>query len=105
MSYVNFAKDQPVGGEEGRGCAASPRRGQTVTIECSVERIEQFWRDPEQGSVVLGDIFEVELRGPDRASTGAVMTVSADDVRRLLDSQDVAEQAEELDAALRNLGA
>src|SRR5437868_9728261 len=44
-----------------------PRRTttQTVTIACPLERIEQFWRDPKQLSVVLGDIAEVEPVGQD----------------------------------------
>jgi uncharacterized membrane protein len=37
-----------------------------VTIGCQVERIEQFWRDPGQLSVVLGDIADVEAVGRDR---------------------------------------
>ncbi|OBI24212.1 hypothetical protein [Mycobacterium sp. E2238] len=66
MSYLDFAKDQVLGAVK-KVTAAQPRRsaGQTVTIACPVERIEQFWRDPEQMSVVLGDIAEVELRSPD----------------------------------------
>ncbi|OCB31378.1 hypothetical protein [Mycobacterium parascrofulaceum] len=67
MNYVNFAKDQVLGAVK-KVTAMQPRPsgGQTVTIACPVERIEQFWHDPEQMSIVLGDIAEVELRGPDR---------------------------------------
>lgn len=46
--------------------APSGAKAQTVTIACPPERIEQFWRDPEQLSVVLGDIAEVEATGEDR---------------------------------------
>lgn len=67
MSYLDFAKDKALGAVKMVG-AGQPNRttAQTVTIACPVERIEQFWRDPEQMSVVLGDIAEVELKGPDR---------------------------------------
>jgi uncharacterized membrane protein len=45
-----------------------PRRAaeQTVTIAASRERIEQFWRDPGEMSVVLGDIAQVDSVGSDR---------------------------------------
>lgn len=46
--------------------APSAAKAQTVTIACKPERIEQLWRDPEQLSVVLGDIAEVETIGNDR---------------------------------------
>lgn len=67
MSYIEFAKDQVMGAVQ-KVAAAAPRRAaeQTVTIACPVERVEQFWRDPEQLSVVLGDIAQVEACGPDR---------------------------------------
>lgn len=67
MSYLDFAKDQVLGAMK-KVASMQPRRanGQTVTIACPVERIEEFWRDPEQMSVVLGDIAQVELRSPDR---------------------------------------
>lgn len=67
MSYLDFAKDKALGAVK-MISAVAPRHAtaQTVTIACPVERIEQFWRDPGQLSVVLGDIAEVEVRGPDR---------------------------------------
>jgi uncharacterized membrane protein len=37
-----------------------------VTIAVPTERVEQFWRDPDQLSVVLGDIADVEATGQDR---------------------------------------
>lgn len=46
--------------------APAGAKAQTVTIACQPERIEQFWRDPDQLSVVLGDIAEVEALGGDR---------------------------------------
>lgn len=69
VSYLDIAKKQVLGAVK-TVTAALPRHatGQTVTIACPVERIEQFWRDPEQMSVVLGDIAEVERRGPERYS-------------------------------------
>lgn len=41
-------------------------KAQTVTIACQPERVERFWHDPDQLSVVLGDIAEVEVIGEDR---------------------------------------
>jgi uncharacterized membrane protein len=66
VSYVDVAKNQVLG-VVSRVVDVQPRRtnGQTVTIACPAERIEQFWRDPEQLSVVLGDIAEVESTGQD----------------------------------------
>lgn len=46
--------------------APDAAKAQTVTIACQPERIEQFWQDPDQLSVVLGDIAEVETLGEDR---------------------------------------
>lgn len=40
-----------------------PATAQTVTIGCSAERVAEFWRDPAQLSVVLGDIGTVESAG------------------------------------------
>jgi uncharacterized membrane protein len=67
VSYLDFAKNQVLGAVK-KVATTQPRAtgGQTVTIACPVERIEQFWRDPEQMAVVLGDIAEVELMAPDR---------------------------------------
>lgn len=67
MGYIEFAKEHVLGAVK-KITANLPRRtaAQTVTIACPVERIEQFWRDPDQLSAVLGDIAEVELSGPDR---------------------------------------
>ncbi|MCV7100581.1 hypothetical protein [Mycobacterium palustre] len=67
MSYLDSAKDQVLGVVK-KVVAAQPRRAaaQTVTIKCPLERIEQFWRDPNQMSVVLGDIAEVNAAGQDR---------------------------------------
>ncbi|MCV7381285.1 hypothetical protein BST11_12115 [Mycobacterium alsense] len=70
MSYLGLAKgarDQAVGVVK-KILEAQPRRvaGQTVTIACPPERIERFWRDPQQLSTVLGDIADVDTGGPDR---------------------------------------
>ncbi len=67
VSYVKIAKNQVLG-VVNKIIDVAPRhaRGQTVTIACPVERIEQFWRDPDQLSVVLGDIAEVDADGRDR---------------------------------------
>lgn len=67
VSYVKIAKDQVLG-VVNKVIDMPPRhaKAQTVTIACPVERIEQFWRDPDQLSVVLGDIAEVDADGPDR---------------------------------------
>lgn len=75
MSHLGVAKEQVLDPIKGavKGAAKKivdmqPRRaaGQTVTIACPLERIEQFWRDPNQLSVVLGDIAEVDQAGRDR---------------------------------------
>jgi uncharacterized membrane protein len=75
VSYVDVAKEQVLGPMKGvvKGAAKKvvdmqPRRAaaQTVTIACPVERIAQFWSDPKQLSVVLGDIADVEAVGGDR---------------------------------------
>lgn len=75
MKYLDFAKDQVVGSVKGSVKAvvkkvvdAQPPRAtaQTVTVACPVERIAQFWRDPQQLSEVLGDVAEVEVSGPYR---------------------------------------
>jgi uncharacterized membrane protein len=55
LSAVSKVVEQP------RGATA-----QTVTIDAPTERVEQFWRDPDQLSVVLGDIADVEATGQDR---------------------------------------
>jgi uncharacterized membrane protein len=67
VSYLDFAKDQVLG-VVNRVIDMAPRRAkaQTVTIACPVERIERFWRDPDQLSVVLGDIADIDADGPDR---------------------------------------
>lgn len=67
MSYLGFAKNQVLGAVN-RVIDKVPRRAkaQTVTIACPVERIERFWRDPDQLSVVLGDIADVESDGRNR---------------------------------------
>lgn len=66
MSYLNAAKDQ-VKGVVKKVVDMQPRRAtaQTVTVKCPLERIAQFWRDPAQLSVVLGDIADVEVTGGD----------------------------------------
>jgi uncharacterized membrane protein len=67
MSYLDSAKHQVLGVVK-KVVDAQPRRAaaQTVTIKCPPDRIEQFWRDPNQMSVVLGDIAEVNAAGQDR---------------------------------------
>ncbi|WP_156688822.1 hypothetical protein [Mycobacterium sp. Marseille-P9652] len=67
MSYLDIAKDQVLGVVKKVVDAQPPRAtAQTVTIACSPERVAQFWGDPLQISVVLGDIAEVETSGDDR---------------------------------------
>lgn len=71
MGYLDVAKDKVVGSVKEAAkkvVDAQPPRAtaQTVTIACPVDRIAQFWRDPLQLSVVLGDIAEVEASGDDR---------------------------------------
>lgn len=71
MKYLDFARDQVVGAVKGvvkKVVDAQPARAtaQTVTVACPVERIAQFWRDPQQLSEVLGDVAEVEVSGPYR---------------------------------------
>ncbi|OBA57756.1 hypothetical protein A5647_22695 [Mycobacterium sp. 1100029.7] len=67
MSYLNAVKDHAVG-IAGKVVERLPRRekAQTVTIAAPRERIEQFWRDPDQLSRVLGEVAEVDVTGPDR---------------------------------------
>jgi uncharacterized membrane protein len=67
VSYLDSAKNQALG-IASKVVDRLPRRdkAQTVTIACPRERIEQFWRDPAQLSVVLGDVAEVDATGPDR---------------------------------------
>jgi uncharacterized membrane protein len=67
VSYVEIAKNRVLG-VVNKIIDMPPRhaRAQTVTIACPVERIEQFWRDPDQLSVVLGDIAEIDTDGRDR---------------------------------------
>lgn len=63
MSYLELAKDQVLG-LVNKVIDMPPRRqagAQTVTIACPVAHIEQFWRDPSQLSVVLGDIAEIDV--------------------------------------------
>lgn len=64
MSYLDFAKNQVLGAVN-KVIDLAPRRtrAQTVTIACPVERIERFWRDPEQLSVVFGDIADIDADG------------------------------------------
>lgn len=71
MSYLEAAKDQVLGSVNWavkKVVDAQPPRvtTQSVTIACPADRIAQFWRDPLQLSVVLGDIAEVEAVGDDR---------------------------------------
>jgi uncharacterized membrane protein len=67
VSYLSSVKHQALG-IANKVANKLPRRekAQTVTIACPRERIEQFWRDPDQLSMVLGDIADVEITGPDR---------------------------------------
>jgi uncharacterized membrane protein len=67
VNYLDVAKDQVLGAAK-KVIDMQPQRAtaQTVTIKCPLERIEQFWRDPNQLSVVLGDIAEVVASGEDR---------------------------------------
>jgi hypothetical protein len=62
MGYVDVVKDRvldlagkAVEHANGTG-AVNP---QTVTIDCSVDQARQLWCDPQQLSVVLGDIADV----------------------------------------------
>lgn len=43
-----------------------PATGQSVTVKCTVVEAEELWRDPHRMSVVLGELGEVEVTGPDR---------------------------------------
>ncbi|OBJ89270.1 hypothetical protein [Mycobacterium sp. 1245852.3] len=67
MSYLESAKKQVLGAvNKVIDLPSRQGRAQTVTIACPVERIEQFWRDPDQLSVVLGDIAEIDVDERDR---------------------------------------
>ncbi|WP_378740450.1 hypothetical protein [Nocardia brasiliensis] len=65
MNYLDKAKEQLTdlvgkvidSGSSGGGT-------QTVTISRPRDQVEQFWRDPEKLSVVLGDLAEVRSTGP-----------------------------------------
>ena len=67
MNYLDTAKNQVLGAVS-KVMESQPRRStaQTVTIACPLERIEQFWRDSRQLSVVLGDVAEIDATGEDR---------------------------------------
>ncbi|OBB96431.1 hypothetical protein [Mycobacterium sp. 852002-40037_SCH5390672] len=67
MSYLGSAKSQVLGAlNKVIDLPSRQAKAQTVTVACPVERIEQFWRDPDQLSVVLGDIAEIDADGRDR---------------------------------------
>lgn len=67
MSYVESAKKQVLSAvNKVIDLPSRQARAQTVTIACPVQRIEQFWRDPDQLSVVLGDIADIDADGRDR---------------------------------------
>jgi uncharacterized membrane protein len=67
MNYLDAAKKQ-VAEVAGKLADQLPQRTatQSVTVMSPLERVEQFWRDPAQLSVVLGDLGDVEITGPDR---------------------------------------
>lgn len=67
MSYLESAKNQVLGAvNKVIDLPSRQGRAQTVTIACPVERIEQFWGDPDQLSVVLGDVAEIDAGERDR---------------------------------------
>lgn len=43
-----------------------PASGQSVTINCTVVQAEELWRDAHRMSMVLGEVGEVEVTGPDQ---------------------------------------
>lgn len=45
---------------------SGPATAQTVTVAVPVQRVQQFWTDPDQLSVVLGEIADVEHTDDDR---------------------------------------
>jgi uncharacterized membrane protein len=71
MSILDEAKNRAVslatgvanavGGKD----AADAVNGQWVTVNCTVVEAEELWRDPNRMSVVLGELGEVTLSGPD----------------------------------------
>ncbi|MCZ8382689.1 hypothetical protein O6P37_27840 [Mycobacterium sp. CPCC 205372] len=67
MSALDTAKKQAAE-VAGKLADQLPQRTatQSVTIAVPLERVEQFWRNPDELSVVLGDVGEVEATGPDR---------------------------------------
>jgi uncharacterized membrane protein len=67
VGYLDFAKDR-VAGAVKKVVDAQPARAtaQSVTIACPVERVAEFWGDPHQLSVVLGEIADVDVSGSDR---------------------------------------
>jgi uncharacterized membrane protein len=62
MGLVGVARDQ-VFGLVGKVAAHTGEsvNPQTVTIGCSLDEAQQFWRDPERLSVVLGDVATIEV--------------------------------------------
>ena len=67
MSYLDSAKNQVLSAVGKVVDVQQPKAtAQTVTIAAPVERVEHFWRDTDQLSVVLGDIADVEPGGEDR---------------------------------------
>ncbi|MEV3901814.1 SRPBCC family protein [Mycobacterium sp. NPDC050551] len=67
MSALDTAKKQAAE-VAGKLADQLPQRTatQSVTISVPLERVRQFWRNPDELSVVLGDVGEVEVTGPDR---------------------------------------
>lgn len=65
MNYIDKAKEQLtdlVGKVIDTGSSAG--NTQTVTISKPRAEVEEFWRDPEKLSQVLGDVAEVRSTGP-----------------------------------------
>ncbi|MFF3228364.1 hypothetical protein ACFYV7_36600 [Nocardia suismassiliense] len=65
MSYIDKAKEQ-LTDLVGKVIDSSSSSGgtQTVTISRPRAEVEQFWRDPDKLSRVLGDLAEVRATGP-----------------------------------------
>ncbi|TFV61446.1 hypothetical protein E4P42_00655 [Mycobacterium sp. PS03-16] len=72
MSIIDSAKDRVthlaanVVNKVGEHAPTDATTGQSVTVRCTVVQAEELWRDAHRMSMVLGDLGDVEVTGPDR---------------------------------------
>lgn len=72
MSIIDTAKERVthlaanVVNKVAEHAPADATTGQSVTVRCTVVEAEELWRDARRMSMVLGDLGDVEVTGPDR---------------------------------------